>query len=82
MGLTLERKNTASLARISPEPEEVFLSWLMSMPSGVDLAIAVDVEINRLERYRGSHPGPKRLAALFRTFRRSLRPVAGPVRLQ
>lgn len=72
MGLTLQRKSPTPLGHGLPEPEEVFLSWLLSRPSGADLSIAIDVEIDRLDRYRGSHPGPARLAAIFRDARRGL----------
>lgn len=65
-----------------PEPEDVFLPWLLSVPCGADMAAAADMEIARLERYNGSHPGPKRLAAVFQAFRRSLTRDAGELRLQ
>lgn len=65
-----------------PQPEEVFISWLLSLPAGADLTAAVDVEIHRLERYRGAHPGPARLGELFRDFRLALQPQASRERLQ
>lgn len=55
-----------------PEPEEVFLSWLLAQPSGSDLGPAVDDQIERLAGYAGVHDGPRRLAGLFREFRESL----------
>lgn len=55
-----------------PQPEEVFLSWLMTQPEGADLAAAADVEIGRLGRYAGRHPGPRKLAGLFGDFRHCL----------
>jgi hypothetical protein len=51
-----------------PEPHEVFLAWLASQPDGADLDAAALVELERLSRYRGSHPGPLRLGAMFRLF--------------
>ena len=61
-----------------PEPEEVFLSWLLVQPAGRDLAAAADLEIEKLRRYSGSHDGPKRLGDIFAAFRASLasRPCA------
>ncbi len=58
-------------------PEDVFLCWLLSSPEGSDLAAAADAEIDRLKRYRGTHPGPRRLEELFKAFRHSLEPAIG-----
>lgn len=82
MGLTLERERQGPSASLLPEPEDIFVSWLMSVPSGADLVAAADIEIIRLMQYTGSHPGPARLAALFRGFRRSLAPSRSRSRLQ
>ncbi|CAM5443834.1 hypothetical protein ATER59S_02731 [Aquamicrobium terrae] len=74
MGLRLDphvaRNRTAGL----PQPEEVFLSWLVAQSDEADLAAAADIEIRRLRRYDGNHPGPKRLAGLFEAFRAELAP--------
>lgn len=80
MGLSLSNE-AASSAKRPPEPEEVFLSWLLSQPAGRDLAAAADVEIERLRQYSGSHEGPKRLGAIFAEFRATLSPRLCP-RLQ
>jgi len=44
----------------------------MAQSDGADLAAAADIEIRRLRRYDGDHPGPKRLAGLFEAFRAEL----------
>ena len=60
-----------------PEPEEVFLAWLLVQPANGDLAAAADLEIGRLAAYRGVNDGPARLGAIFREFRAMLAPRAG-----
>lgn len=72
-----DRQPTA--AKELPEPEQVFFAWLLSRRAGCDLDSAAGAEIEKLQRYRGPHPGPKRLGEIFAEFRTSLRP--GP-RLQ
>jgi hypothetical protein len=72
MGLRVEPHVAGHKSAGLPQPEEVFLSWLMAQPEGADLAAAVDVEIGRLGRYAGRHPGPLKLAELFRNFRHCL----------
>lgn len=73
MGLRLDTARLAPAAVRPPEPEDVFLSWLMQQPSGRDLAAAARAEIHRLRRYQGQHSGPGRLAELFEALHRSLR---------
>lgn len=51
-----------------PEPEEVFLTWLLAQPAQADLAAAATLEVERLRAYRGVHPGPKQLGRIFRAF--------------
>lgn len=80
MGLSLSNEAATSAKRL-PEPEEVFLSWLLSQPAGRDLAVAADMEIERLRHYSGPHDGPKRLGAIFTEFRASLSRRSSP-RLQ
>lgn len=72
MGLMLERQHPARIAAPLPQPEEVFLSWLVAQPEGADLAAAADTEIHRLEDYLGAHAGPRRLKELFIELRREL----------
>jgi hypothetical protein len=55
------------------QPEEVFLSWLLSQPPDINLTSAVDTEIQRLDGYKGQHPGPLRLLELFTELRDSLK---------
>lgn len=65
MGLMLERRQTARTTKLLPQPEEVFMAWLIAQPDGSDLPSAVCAEIRRLDGYRGPHPGPRRLRELF-----------------
>lgn len=74
MGLRLDTGRLAPAAVRPPEPEDVFLSWLMQQPPGRDLAAAASAEIHRLRRYQGQHSGPGRLVELFEALHRSLRP--------
>lgn len=68
MGLSVEPN--VALRRISAlPPEEVFLSWLIAQTEGTNLAAAADIELDRLSRYAGRHPGPRKLAELFKEFR-------------
>lgn len=59
-----------------PQPEDVFLSWLIAQPRGSDLASSAAREIRRLGAYSGSHPGPKRLGELFEHFVAELQGVS------
>jgi len=70
MGLRIEPFPALHAAGL-PRPEDVFLSWLLAQPAGTDLVSAADAEIERLRRYGGIHPGPRKLADLFEALRRS-----------
>lgn len=78
MGLSAGLRTVSLNADNLPSPEDVFVAWLVKQPVGGDLADAVDVELQRLRRYVGRHPGPARLAELFSELRRSLAPAARP----
>lgn len=65
MGLIVEAGRIRERISAPPLPEEVFLSWLLAQPAGADLAAAAEIEIRKLQRYRGGHPGPRRHVALF-----------------
>ena len=82
MGLMLERQHPARIAAPLPQPEEVFLSWLVAQPEGADLAAAADTEIHRLQDYRGAHAGPHQLKELFIELRRELTASPMPRRPQ
>ena len=47
------------------QPEDVFLAWLLSQPSEIDLAQAARREIARLDRAAPLGAGPKRLRQLM-----------------
>lgn len=71
-------RNGASACSASlPQPEEVFLSWLVAQPEGTDLMDAANTEIRRLEAYRGGHHGPRRLKELFVEFSLVLKAASG-----
>jgi hypothetical protein len=72
MGLSARAAGTTPVERPLPEPEDVFLSWLISQPADTDLAVAAGAEINRLRQYRGPNEGPKRLIDLFEALRATL----------
>ncbi len=69
MGLMADPATATSVAGRLPDPEHVFLCWLLARNPEEDLAVAAEREIRRLGRYKGSHPGPRRLAELFETLR-------------
>jgi hypothetical protein len=48
-----------------PEPEQVFLAWLMAQSAKGELLAAATAEAKRLSCYAGLHDGPKRLASMF-----------------
>jgi len=48
-----------------PEPEQVFLAWLVAQPEGGNLCEAASRQAIRLGEYAGAHPGPRRLRQLF-----------------
>lgn len=77
MGLRVAPQVASYPVKGLPQPEEVFLSWLIAQPEGTDLVVAADIEIGRLGRYAGRHPGPAKLAELFREFRHRLDPSTG-----
>ncbi|CAM5304260.1 hypothetical protein MAUB1S_05312 [Mycolicibacterium aubagnense] len=74
MGLNVEARHLAGQPAALQQPEDVFLSWLLAQPAGTDLAAAATIEIARLQRYRGDHPGPRRLAELFEALQGSVAP--------
>jgi len=74
MGLNVTATHLAAQPTALPSPEDVFLSWLLAQPVGTDLAAAATMEIARLQRYRGDHPGPRRLVGLFEDLQRSVVP--------
>lgn len=71
MVLTVETGRIRERVSTLPQPEEVFLSWLLAQPAEVNLVVAAEVEIRKLQRYRGGHPGPRRLVALFEALQRA-----------
>ncbi|WP_244483238.1 hypothetical protein [Mesorhizobium sp. 1M-11] len=72
MGLNMQGRYAGGFA--SPQPEDVFLSWLLAQPGGADLAEAAEIEIRKLQRYQGNHPGPQKLLELFEGLRGSAAP--------
>ena len=76
MGLNVEPRHIAGQSPALPQPEDVFLCWLVTQPVGTDLAAAAEVEIARLQRYQGDHPGPRRLVELFEALQGSVIPGA------
>lgn len=74
MGLNVGANQIAGQATAQPQPEDVFLSWLLAQPAGTNLAEAAETEIARLQRYQGDHPGPRRLVELFEALRGSVAP--------
>ncbi|MDH6232164.1 hypothetical protein M2281_002762 [Mesorhizobium soli] len=82
MGLSVERQRAARCPSPLPQPEEVFLSWLVAQPDGTNLMDAANTEIRRLDGYRGEHQGPRRLKELFVEFSLVLKAASGPRRLQ
>lgn len=81
MGLMLDH-HANNPAKPLPQPEDVFVAWLLALPRGLDLAAATDAEILRLRRYAGSHQGPARLLDLFKGLRQSLGSAVDGPRLQ
>jgi hypothetical protein len=65
-----------------PQPEEIFLSWLMALPEAIGPGLAADAEILRLKKYLGSHPGPSHLLTLCEAFRASPKPACHHPRVQ
>ena len=69
MGLSFQAGHARGGASTQPQPEDVFLSWLLAQPAGANLAEAAEIEIGKLQRYQGGHPGPQRLLELFKGLR-------------
>ncbi|WP_412050837.1 hypothetical protein ACK6D9_04800 [Hoeflea sp. Naph1] len=65
MGLRWTENRQAIVQRDLPEPEEVFICWLMEQPPQGSLLAAASREAARLARYNGSHEGPRKLARMF-----------------
>jgi len=59
------RGSTARGRDTLPEPETVFLEWLVSRRPEADLAAAARFELHRLESFGKPHRGVERLAKLF-----------------
>ena len=57
--------NRPAVAPIMPEPEQVFLAWLVAQPEDGNLQEAASRQATRLAEYGGGHPGPRRLMQLF-----------------
>ncbi len=74
MGLNVEPRQIVGQSAALQQPEDVFLSWLLAQPVGADLAKAANIEIARLQRYQGDHPGPRRLIELFEALQGSIAP--------
>lgn len=67
MGLswTESRRNDAPLQPRLPDPEQVFLAWLVAQPDGGNLHEAASQQANRLAEFGGGHSGPRRLQQMF-----------------
>lgn len=72
MGLNIQASGSSGRAPVLPQPEDVFLSWLLVQPSGADLAQAAEIEIGKLQRYRGTRAGPQKLLKLFEGLREAV----------
>lgn len=48
-----------------PEPEDIFLAWLLQVPEGVDLAAAAQREVERIDQSRVRGMAVARLRDLF-----------------
>jgi hypothetical protein len=48
-----------------PDPETVFLQWLMSLPVGSNVGASARRQIELIDRRATSHPQAARLRALF-----------------
>ncbi|MDH4986552.1 hypothetical protein QEZ47_13650 [Aminobacter anthyllidis] len=57
--------NRPTVAPVMPEPEQVFLAWLIAQPEDGNLREAASRQANRLAEYAGGHPGPRQLRQLF-----------------
>lgn len=77
-----DRLRTGANPSSEPCPEDVFLSWLLSKGSETDLLAATESTLERLEEYRGPHPEPGQLAAIFSSFRDHLLAERGLLSVQ
>ncbi|MBT1158185.1 hypothetical protein J1C56_21530 [Aminobacter anthyllidis] len=57
--------NRPAVAPVMPEPEQVFLAWLIAQPEDGNLREAASRQASRLAEYAGVHPGPRQLRQLF-----------------
>lgn len=64
-GLTPAPSRPALAPRRQPEPEEVFLAWLMWLPADADRRQAAAREVSRIDASAARGEGPARLRALF-----------------
>lgn len=65
MGLSWGHRHGLDARPRMPEPEQVFLTWLVAQPEGADLLGAASRQVARLARYTGGHPGPRQLRRMF-----------------
>jgi hypothetical protein len=64
-GLTPAPSRPALVPRRQPEPEEVFLAWLMWLPADADRQEAAAREVSRIDASDAAGEGPMKLRALF-----------------
>lgn len=64
-GLTPAPSRPALVKPRQPEPEEVFLAWLMWLPAEADRQQAAAREVSRIDASDAKGEGPARLRALF-----------------
>ena len=64
-GLAPSSSRSALVSPRQPEPEEVFLAWLMWLPAGADRRQAAAREIERIDERAIRGEGPMKLRALF-----------------
>lgn len=64
-GLTPAPSRPALVPRRQPEPEEVFLAWLMWLPADADRRQAAAREVSRIDASDAKGEGPTKLRALF-----------------
>jgi hypothetical protein len=64
-GLTPQPSRTSLVARRQPEPEEIFLAWLIWLPADADRRRAAEREVERIDASEAKGEGPTRLRALF-----------------
>ncbi|MBL0937057.1 MAG: hypothetical protein IBJ07_20140 [Rhizobiaceae bacterium] len=64
-GLTPASSRPALVPRRQPEPEEVFLAWLMWLPADADRQQAAAREVSRIDASEAKGEGPTRLRAFF-----------------